>query len=572
LENTTPAHLIYSDYVEKGLRAELAQALWGQIPSIMGDAYGALPRIRSKYEASSEIEGFKKALKNEMRSMGLLTGRVKESVDRLDRGVVETGQQPMCLGGPSLILNKVTYAHSLCGMGDHGFVPVFYNADYDGVQAELLNIRLPSPSSHGLLLSYPSEPGDEGVPIRLLSNPSEDWFRKTVEKIEGNVKGIMKGVNEGVQERVAQRLSHALTIIRSAYYSTGNVSDWAAKTLGSLFNLESDMGVPVVSPSKPELRRFFQGGYEYLLSEPVRSRFVEASNRAAELVEGAGYRAQIGLRGRDYVPFFLECMTPGCRRSRVELKYVAGSVKGKCHKCGEEYEFSFNAGSPDLTDIIDWVSPRVDSRQIIVDSVMPVLAHVGGPGETSYYAEVIPAANELGVPFPQYLRYTRVFYNTPWNEAASKDVEALGCPTVLDETLFAGLGKWVEARNSENGEALAEAHRAIRASIDGSFGALVGEAERLRGEIEGIKGQMGAVKERGPLIREMREKQGRLGVLDLYLSWAYGRFSPERFGQEVSWHWLDLAAVTGLGDLMGVFTRVYNRWTPNSSVYFANTG
>jgi len=265
-------------------------------------------------------------------------------------------------------------------------------------------------------------------------------------------------------------------------------------------------------------------------------------------------------------------MTPECRRSRVELKYGAGSVKGKCSKCGEGYEFSFNAGSPDLTDIIDWVSPRVDSRQIIVDSVMPVLAHVGGPGETSYYAEVIPAANELGVPFPKYLRYTRVFYNTPWNEAASKDVEALGCPTVLDETLFAALGKWVEARNSENGEALAEAHRTIRASIDGSFGALVGEAERLQGEIEGIKGQLGAVKDRGPLIRELTEKQGRLGVLDLYLSWAYGRFSPERFGQEVSWHWLDLATVTGLGDLMGVFTRVYNRWTPNSSVYFANTG
>ncbi|HUV34454.1 MAG TPA: hypothetical protein VMW22_05955, partial [Candidatus Desulfaltia sp.] len=323
MENTSPAHLIYSDYVEKGLRAELAQALWGQIPSIMGDAYEALPRIRSKYKASTEIEGFKKALKNEMRSMGLLTGRVKESIDRLDKGVVETGQQPMCLGGPSLILNKLAYVHSLCGLGDHGYVPVFYNADYDGVQAELLNIRLPSPSSRGLLLSYPSEPGDEGVPIRLLSNPSEDWFRKTVEKIEGNFKGIMKGVNQETQDRVAQRLSHALTLIRGAYYSTGNVSDWAAKTLGVIINLEADMGVPVVSPSKPGLRRFFQGGYEYLLSEPVRSRFVEASNRAAELVEGAGYRAQIGLRGRDYVPFFLECMTPECRRSRVELKLGA---------------------------------------------------------------------------------------------------------------------------------------------------------------------------------------------------------------------------------------------------------
>jgi hypothetical protein len=572
LENTSPAHLIYSDYVEKGLRAELARALWGNIPSTMGGAYELMPKIRSWYGAFPEAEGFKRALKDEMRSMGLLTGRVEDSIDALDRGVVEAGQQPMCLGGPSLILNKVAYAHSLCGLGGDGFVPIFYNADYDGVQAELLNIRLPSPSPNGLLVSYPSDRGDESSPIHVLRNPSEGWLRKTLEKIEGNFKGIMKGVDQQTQERVTQRLSHAITIIRGAYYSTDNVSDWAARILGSLFNLEADMGVPIVSPSKPGLRRFFQGGYEYLLSEPIRSRFVEASNSAAELVESSGYKSQIGLRGEDYVPFFFECMTPSCRRSRVEMKYITGTVRGKCSKCGEEYAFSFNPGHPDLTEIIDWISPRVDSRQIIVDSVMPVLAHVGGPGETSYYAEVIPAASKLGLAFPQYLRYTRVFYKTPWNESAARYVDALSCPTILDESLFRALGRWVEARNGEDGESLAEAHREMRSSIDGSFNALVDETERLKSAVEGIKIKLSTTEDRVTLIKELRDKQSRLGVLEQYLSWAYGRFSPERIGQEVSWHWLDLATVTGLGDLMGVYTRVYNRWTPNSSVYFANTG
>ena len=571
-ENTTPAHLIYSDYLEKGLRGELAEALWGRIPSTMGEAYEVLVRKRSEYRVSDDLEGFKKALKGLQRSMGMLTGRVEESIDRLDRGVVESGQQPMCLSGPSLILNKVAYTHSMCGLGEDGFVPVYYNADYDGVQAELLNIRLPSPSTRGLLLSYQAEPGDEGVPIRLLQNPSEEWLRKTIEKIEGNLRGIMKGVDPRTLERVAQNLSHSLTILRSAYYSTGNVSDWAARTLGTLINLEADMGVPIISPSDAGLRPFFQGGYEYLLSEPVRSRFVEASNRAARLVEGAGFRAQIGARAGDYVPFFLECMTPGCRRSRVELKYLDSSVKGRCPKCGEEYAFSFNPGSPDLTDIIDWVSPRVDSRQFIVDSVMPVVAHVGGPGETSYYAEVAPAARELNVAFPLFLRYTRVFYNTPWNEAAAKEVKARGYPTILDDALFSALSRWVEARNAGNGGALAEAHRVIRTSIDASFSSLVSEAERLQAVIDGIKGRLGSAEDRGPLIKEMRDAQARLGALELYLSWAYGRFSPERLGQEVSWHWLDLAAVAGVGDLVGVFSRVYNRWTPNSSVYFANTG
>ena len=571
-DNVTPAHLIYSDYVEKGLRGELATALWGRIPSTMGDAYKVLVEKRREYTINDELEGFKKALKGLQRSMGLLTGRVEDSIDRLDRGVVESGQQPMCLAGPSMILNKVAYTHSLCSLGGDGFTPVFYNADYDGIQAELLNIRLPSPSPRGMLLSYPAEPADTGVPIRLLGNPPEEWLRKTLEKIEGNARGIMKGVDQGTQERVMLNLRHGLTILRAAYYSTGNVSDWAARTLGGIINLEADLGVPIVSPSEPSLRRFFQGGYEYILSEPVRSRFVEASNRAADMVESAGYRSQIGRRAEDYVPFFLECMTPVCRRSRVELRYAGGSVVGRCPKCGQEYSFSFNPGSPDLTEIADWVSPRVDSRQIIVDSVMPVLAHVGGPGETSYYAEVIPAARELGVAFPQYLRYTRIYYKTPWSEAAAKTIKAQGLPTILDRPLFDALGKWVEARNGEDGAALAEAHRAMRTSLDAGLGKLVGEAERLQAGIDAIKAQLGAVKDRGPLIKKMRDAQARLDALELYLSWAYGRFSPERLGQEVSWHWLDLASVAGVGDLMGVYERLYNRWTPNSSVYFANTG
>ncbi|HEX9915360.1 MAG TPA: hypothetical protein VGB32_10610, partial [Candidatus Bathyarchaeia archaeon] len=111
-----------------------------------------------------------------------------------------------------------------------------------------------------------------------------------------------------------------------------------------------------------------------------------------------------------------------------------------------------------------------------------------------------------------------------------------------------------------------------RASLDAGFSSLVGEAEKLQARIDDIKGQLSLVKDRDPLIKERGDMQAKLSTLELYLSWAYGRFSPERLGQEVSWHWLDLATVTGVGDLMGVYRRVYNRWTPNSSVYFANTG
>lgn len=574
-DNLPQAHLIYSGYVRDGSRAELAKTLWGVIPATMGEAASLLKGIRERYGSPpEELEGFRNAVRGYQRELGLLTSKVSESIDSMDAGVAEAGQQPNCLAGPSLILNKIAYAHTLCGIGGD-YVPVFYNADYDGVQAELLNMRLPSPSSRGLLITYPAGPEYEGSPIHMLPNPPEQWLNRTVEKITGNYRGIMNGVKPETQERVMMNLDHILTVIRGAYYSTDNVSDWAAKIIGTVVNLEAGLGVPIVSPSKPEIRPFFQRGYETLLSEPNRTGFIEASNEAAERVETYGFRPQIGRRGRDYVPFFLECSNPGCNRARIEPRYVGGggtaSVKGVCPRCETEYEYSFNASSPDLSDLIDWISPRVDSRQVIVDSAVPVLAHIGGPGETSYYAEVVPAAQRLGQPFPLYLRYTRAFYNTPWNEAYGEEVKAAGHPTILTETLFDALGGWVTARNEGNGEALKRNHYAIEKSIEKTYSSLVEEADTLQNSLDLIKGRLGEAEDRGPLLEEMRKKQNALSMVEQYLSWVYGRFSPERRGQEVSWAWIDLALVTGVTDVVRAYLRQYSDHTPNSSMYFMNT-
>ncbi len=83
------------------------------------------------------------------------------------------------------------------------------------------------------------------------------------------------------------------------------------------------------------------------------------------------------------------------KRARIDA-----TLDGKCPVCEEKYSFSVKASEPDVSEIIDWITPRVDSRQVIVDSVIPIVAHIGGPGETSYYAEVIPAVKGAGASFP----------------------------------------------------------------------------------------------------------------------------------------------------------------------------
>ena len=545
----------------------------------MGEAYGLLKGVKVGYgETSDSLEELKRAMRSNLRRLGILTSSVSENIDRLENGVVETGQQPNALGGPSLVLNKIAYAKSLSGMGEDGYVPLFYVADYDGVQPELTNTRVPSPSSRGVLISYPTSPEQEGVPIHEILNPPEAWLSQTLERLTSNYRGLLNGVDGHLRERALMNLDHAITVLKGAFYSTENVSDWSTKVIGSVVNLEADLGVPILSHSMPGTRHIFQQGYEVLLADSNRETFIKASNLAAEKVEALGHKPGIGLRDQDYVPFFYECQTPGCQRRRVELGYhrdagsTMASVEGKCSKCGAVYEFSFEAGSPDLSDIIGNISPRVDSRQVILDSVLPILVHVGGPGETSYYSEVIPAAKAVGLPFPVFLRYTRLFYNTPWNEGYAGELKRLGYRSLADERLFSTLSGWVQARNQSDPEGLKKAHVAIRSCVESTDRELREILKGLNSEIAGIKRRLSFSEDRRALIAEMRGKQAVAQKVEVYLSSALGRFSPERFGQEVSWAWLDVAVVSGMRDLMGVFMRQYSGHTPNSSMFYANLG
>lgn len=572
-----PVHRIYTDYVESGAQRETATELWGKIPVNMGSAYKLLGGIREAYDSiPDELEDLKKAMKTNMRGLGILTKKASENIDRLDRGAIETGQQPYALGGSSLILNKIAYITSLSGLGGEGYVPLFFVADYDGVQAELLNTRVPSLSPRGLLFSYPAGQELENAPIYKLPNPPEAWLKKALESLRGNYRGLLRNTDPGIRDRGLLNLEHSITILKGAYYSTENVSDWSTKTIGTLVNLETDLGIPMLSFSMPGSRILFQSGYENLLSATNRERFIKATNQAAELVMASGYDAGIGLRETDYVPFFLECQESGCNRSRIEVNYsreagsVTASISGKCPRCGEMYEFSFNAGSPDLTELAENISPRVDSRQVVVDFVVPILAHIGGPGETSYYAEVIPAARALDLPFPVFVRYTRLFYNAPWNDRYARDLRARGSCNLIDGELFEALGDWVEARNADDPEGLRNAHVAIRDFIEMTAGRLEATLVCLRKEIEEIKAKLRDPEDRQALIKDMRGKQVQVQEIECYMSSAMGRFSPERFGQEVSWAWFDIATVAGVRDLLGVFLRQYNKNTPNSLMFYAN--
>ncbi len=99
---------------------------------------------------------------------------------------------------------------------------------------------------------------------------------------------------------------------------------------------------------------------------------------------------------------------------------------------------------------------------------------------------------------------------------------------------------------------------------------LLKEKKHLENKVEEIKKTLGNPENRDEKIKEMRKIQHMLQKINNYLSTAFGRFAPERFGQEVSWAWVDMAAKSGIEDFMRVFLRQYNENTPNSSTFYVN--
>ena len=177
---------------------------------------------------------------------------------------------------------------------------------------------------------------------------------------------------------------------------------------------------------------------------------------------------------------------------------------------------------------------------------------------------------KVGLPFPLFLRYSRAFYNTPWNEVQSTGIKKAGYPVINSEAVFNALSDWVVARNVGEGEGLWKAHTSIETSITSTYASLVDQLDILEAEVVNIKQQLRNPGDRRPLIEAMKGKQSEAQIIDHYLSWSFGRFSPEKFGQEVNWMWVDLAAATGVKDIMGAYLRMYNRYTPNSSMYYIN--
>ncbi|MFX1481940.1 MAG: bacillithiol biosynthesis BshC [Promethearchaeota archaeon] len=561
---------MYQDFIWSGKSSDLAKKLYNMPPitldAISARAAGILEAYRDTlWHISERATLLREALTNINKELGVFTPKVKYSIDLISEGAVESAHQTVVMGGPAFVLNKAITAVSVASLASEkgvSLAPFFCVADYDIVQPELTHIRTPIMGSGGNLVSIPVPEGFEYSPVSVIPLPEVDWLNQVEENLRSNYRPMFKALEGSSRMLFEERLEQAMTIIRQSFLNSSTLGEWSQRTIGYLFNVVGRLGIPLLPASHKEIRELLLEGLEFMLARDNRERFLRAQEEITDLIDEHGYSSGFGRRSPDYVPFFYECPEAGCNNSRTELSYEdKGSVAvltGKCPSCGEAIEIETSAESPFLGEIAMSLSPRVDSRQIVMDTIVPTVVHVGGPGEAAYYAQVIPAAETLSIPFPLFVRYPRVYFNTPWNEELGKNLEALGFEVLHRKDLFSAMGKVSKFRKKERFDEMNQSLDELRSLILSSHTSLNRALEEIAEKTSSASG------------KELEKLQFLKLDLERYLSWAFGQFAENKLGQESSWSWIEWAINSGFSDLFGPYERAYIGPMKNGATIFVN--
>lgn len=561
---------VYEDFIWNNQKTELAERLYGSPPLTLDALVHEAPDILRSYKEMlwhipEKVDILKETLIETNKKLGSLTQRVRENIEAIDSGAVESAHQTVVLGGPVYILNKAITAVRVASLATEQGVPLtpfFFVADYDIVQSELTHIRTPLMGQGGNLVSLPVPQGYENSPVSVIPLPESGWLDQVEEDITINYWPLFKTLEPHARMLYEERLEQSLSIIKHAFFNSKTLGEWSQQIMGYLFNIIGDLGIPLVTGSERRIRELLVEGMEFLLTRENRERFLTVFDETTTLIEGQGYSPGIGPRGSDYVPFFYECSKAECNSSRIELYYedmgATAVLTGRCPNCSEAIEIETPADSPYLGDIANQMSPRVDSRQILIDTLIPTVAHIGGPGETAYYAQVIPSARAMEIPFPMFIKYPRVYFNTPWNEQLAKSLEGEGHEVLHRKDLFSLLGKVAKFRQKSRFDEMNDQLLKLREFILSTHASL---NEKL---LETSKKAADASGQDFEWLQRQRLEMER------YLSWAFGQYDENKLGQESSWAWIEWAINSGFPDNFGPFERAYVGPLKNGATVFIN--
>jgi hypothetical protein len=200
-----------------------------------------------------------------------------------------------------------------------------------------------------------------------------------------------------------------------------------------------------------------------------------------------------------------------------------------------------------------------------MNQLLPISTHVMGPGETNYFSQVYYSYKkaDLDISMPVFYKYTRCFYNSPWNERLGEKIKALGKQPLIQKEMFKILKDIRLNRKEQKKESLKENYIALDRFLDETKKSLKGFVDDLT--LDGNKAQNEKNRKKYASINE------KTNQVKKYLTNQFGAFSEEKKAQESSFSWIDLALNTGLRDYVKTYVRQYDPLTPPGVISFINT-
>jgi hypothetical protein len=256
------------------------------------------------------------------------------------------------------------------------------------------------------------------------------------------------------------------------------------------------------------------------------------------------------------VPFFLECPKDETR-DRIRLTTDGSTLQGTCPKCKEEYEISYNKNNPDISDYYEFLSPRVDSRSISASQLLKSQIRVTGGGETNYFAQIIPYMRHKKLKsLPFIVKHPRIYYNTPWSEKKGEELKKMdeNLRILHEKENFIRMGKIAKMTNPE--ELLEE---------------LISSKNIINSLYREINDKIHIIENQDNFKKNRKLKQIHQ-LLNQYLSLTWGKYTSNKYIQEVSWLWIDLILNTGIRDLSGFYLRALKVDMPISPTLWISPG
>ena len=212
-------------------------------------------------------------------------------------------------------------------------------------------------------------------------------------------------------------------------------------------------------------------------------------------------------------------------------------AEGECPACKKFY--SYDVSSPEkLLEVAELIGPRVDTSQAVFQDLMNIQIRISGPGEIAYYAQAATAVKEIGFDLPVFVKYKRAFYNASWIEQLAKQLLNRNQGGLQQGKLFSILRRRTDGIKAEDIDEIQAAEHEMVNFIDSQFQILLDTDSNDSNK---------------------------------YLGWQYGRFTPQKWGQEVSWIWFDMSLQTGLHDYLQSYIRMYTPHSTLGGYFFINS-